>query len=213
MHEFLLVYLPASRIQLQVSSSFILIDIFILTPRRDPRAAWKYPAFRTAILHSQLRSGSFSTQRNGLDDRLTLLFLLVFVCLTLIVAPGIYHGTLNYESNSDDLIDAAQLLPYPPLPVPPISPGHEAPTSTEIPTSIALTEFHFILLYKNSVVGICNLDEKLAYEEVISLVSAINSHLLFKQRPTITESKRRSSWTDGRSRPKNILGVHESVNI
>jgi len=31
---------------------------FPLTPRRDPRAAWKYTAFRTAILHSQLRSGS-----------------------------------------------------------------------------------------------------------------------------------------------------------
>lgn len=111
-----------------------------------------------------------------------MLFLYVYVTLTLIVAPGIYHGTLNYESNSDDLIDAAQLLPYPPLPAPPISPGHEALTSAEIPTSIALTEFHFVLLYKNSIVGICNLDEKLTYEEVVPLVSAVNSHLLFKNK-------------------------------
>jgi hypothetical protein len=108
-----------------------------------------------------------------LDDRSHLLSYFAFVLHWLsVVAPGIYHGTLNYESNSDDLIDAAQLLPYPSLPVPPISPGHEASASTDIPTSIALTEFHFILLYKDSIAGICNLDEKLTYEEVVPLVSA-----------------------------------------
>lgn len=71
---------------------------------------------------------------------------------------GIYHGTMNYnEANSDDFIDAADLLPY--------------PYTEELPTSIALTEFHFILLYKDRIVGVCNLDQKLTYEESLALVS------------------------------------------
>jgi vacuolar protein sorting-associated protein 18 len=40
-----------------------------------------------------------------------------------------------------------------------------------MPTSIALTEFHFILLYKDRVAAVCNLDEKLTYEEPLPLVS------------------------------------------
>lgn len=91
-------------------------------------------------------------------------------------APGIYHGALNYGSNSDDLIDAAQLLPYPSSTQPPISPGHDAPISSQIPTAIALTEFHFILLYKDHIAGICNLDEKLTYEEIIPLVNIALVH-------------------------------------
>ena len=82
-------------------------------------------------------------------------------------APGIYHGTLNFESNSDDLIDAAQLLPYPSFP--PSSPPLGV-TSPQIPVSIALTEFHFILLYSDRIVGICNLDERLTYDERLPLV-------------------------------------------
>ncbi|GLB36022.1 putative pep3/Vps18/deep orange family protein [Lyophyllum shimeji] len=75
--------------------------------------------------------------------------------------PGIYHGTLNYESATDDFVDAAQLLPYPP-----ISTNAEAP---ETPRSIVLTEFHFILLYKDRIAGVCNLDDQLKYEESIPL--------------------------------------------
>lgn len=88
----------------------------------------------------------------------------------MITAPGVYHGTLNYE-NSDDFIDGAQLLPHPQTLEAPTSPGHDRPPSTEIPMAISLTEFHFVLLYKGHVAGICNLDEKLTYEEVIPLVS------------------------------------------
>lgn len=83
-------------------------------------------------------------------------------------APGIYHGNLNFEATSDDMIDAAQLLPYP----------AQATDSeySEIPESIALTEFHFILLYKDRIAGICNLDDKLTYEEPLPLVSL--AHIL-----------------------------------
>ncbi|KAF8898884.1 Pep3/Vps18/deep orange family-domain-containing protein [Infundibulicybe gibba] len=75
--------------------------------------------------------------------------------------PGIYHGNFNFDLALDDLIDSAQLLPYPM----PFSGGG----SVEIPQSIALTEFHFILLYKDRVAAVCNLDERMTYEEPLPL--------------------------------------------
>lgn len=39
-----------------------------------------------------------------------------------------------------------------------------------MPLSLSLTEFHFILLYKDRIVGICSLDDRLAYEETLPLV-------------------------------------------
>lgn len=80
------------------------------------------------------------------------------------LATGIYHGTLNFESNSDELIDAAQLLPYP---------SHSEDGIPEMPLSIALTNFHFLLLYKDRLVGVCNLNEKTTYEEFLPLVRSV----------------------------------------
>jgi vacuolar protein sorting-associated protein 18 len=80
--------------------------------------------------------------------------------------PGIYHGTLNFESTSEDFIDTAQLLPYPSF-----ATGVDGP---ETPQSIALTEFHFILLYKDRIAAVCNLNEKLAYEEMLPLVTTFS---------------------------------------
>lgn len=40
------------------------------------------------------------------------------------------------------------------------------------PMSMALTEFHFLLLYGDRVLGISNLNEQLAYEELLPLVGA-----------------------------------------
>ncbi|KAG5652301.1 hypothetical protein H0H81_005523 [Sphagnurus paluster] len=80
--------------------------------------------------------------------------------LAWMTGPGIYHGILNFESTSDDFIDAAQLLPYPSETDPP-----------EAPCSIALTEFHFILLYKDRISAVCNLDDQLKYEESLPLVN------------------------------------------
>ncbi|KAG6818049.1 hypothetical protein H0H87_009204 [Tephrocybe sp. NHM501043] len=74
--------------------------------------------------------------------------------------PGIYHGLLSFDFQSEDFIDAAELLPYPSL-VPNVDP--------EIPRSIALTEFHIILLYHDRIAGICNLDDQLKYEEALPL--------------------------------------------
>jgi hypothetical protein len=82
---------------------------------------------------------------------------LTFECL----GSGIYHGSLNLETDAEDHIDGAALLPYP------ASSGSDVP---ELPLSLSLTEFHFILLYKERVVGICNLDDRMTYEETLPLV-------------------------------------------
>ena len=90
---------------------------------------------------------------------------------TTCVAPGIYHGSFNFDSTSDDLIDGAQLLPYPNFPQPlSTSPNNKAPELGEVPISMALTEYHFLLLYRDRVVGISNLNEELAYEDILPLV-------------------------------------------
>lgn len=84
-------------------------------------------------------------------------------------APGIYHGTLNFDPNSDDHIDSTQLLPYPSLSSPE---SFASQPHLEVPASILLTEFHFILLYKDRIAGICTLNGKQTYEDVIPLVSS-----------------------------------------
>lgn len=72
-----------------------------------------------------------------------------------------YHGKLKFDSTTDDLIDAADVLPYP----------NDLP-----PISMTLTEFHLVLLYKDRVLAHSVLDKKLTYEEMIPLVSE-NSHV------------------------------------
>ncbi|KAF8739352.1 hypothetical protein AX14_009923 [Amanita brunnescens Koide BX004] len=76
-----------------------------------------------------------------------------------LTGQGIYHGTLKFDLESEDQIDSAQLLPDP------LRDG----SSTSTPISMALTEFHFILLYRDRVIGICNLDDQVVYEEAIPL--------------------------------------------
>ncbi|THH06935.1 hypothetical protein EW145_g3730 [Phellinidium pouzarii] len=81
---------------------------------------------------------------------------------------GIYHGMMNLSSNSDNFLDSAQLLPYPASDVQVGSPKRGAQSAMN-PISISLTEFHFVLLYKDRVVGINNLNDALVYEEVLPL--------------------------------------------
>lgn len=44
---------------------------------------------------------------------------------------------------------------------------------TEIPISVALTEFHFVLLYKDRVRAICQLNDQIVYEEMIPMVITV----------------------------------------
>ncbi|KAI0348420.1 hypothetical protein BDW22DRAFT_1366129 [Trametopsis cervina] len=83
--------------------------------------------------------------------------------------PGVYHGNLNYESSSDDLIDGALLLPYPTFPVSPsLSPTRYANEPT-LPMSMVFTEFHFVLLYRDRVIGVSTLNEQVTYEDILPL--------------------------------------------
>ncbi|KZT41330.1 hypothetical protein SISSUDRAFT_1042912 [Sistotremastrum suecicum HHB10207 ss-3] len=85
-----------------------------------------------------------------------------------LTAPGIYHGTLNFTSGVDDFIDGAQLMPFPTLSPTDDTPP-QSPTTTPVPLSIAVTEFHFILLYYDRVVAVSRLDERVTHEELLPL--------------------------------------------
>jgi Pep3/Vps18/deep orange family len=77
----------------------------------------------------------------------------------------VYHGTLSYDPAVEDHIESARFLQYPSLAV---SPGGDA---QELPLSLVATEFHYVLLYQDRVIGICNLDDEKTYEEVLPIVS------------------------------------------
>ncbi|KAI9279805.1 Pep3/Vps18/deep orange family-domain-containing protein [Sporodiniella umbellata] len=84
-----------------------------------------------------------------------------------LTGPGIYHGSLVFGSQNigDSVIDVVQLLQYPATP----SEDESQKLVVEIPISVALTEFHFVLLYKNRVRAICQLNDQIVYEEMIPI--------------------------------------------
>lgn len=104
----------------------------------------------------------------------------------LFVGPGIYHGTLSFPPPSSDhlhpgdgIIESASLVPYPSESS---SPTHISSSfqerdregeegRTEMPISMALTEWHFVLLYGDKIRVIELLSDKVVYEESLDLVS------------------------------------------
>lgn len=115
-----------------------------------------------------------------------------------------YHGGLNFNSTSDDLVDGASLLPYP---------SFESGVS-DAPLSISVTQFHFLLLYHDRLIGVGNLDERVAYDERLPLVRRFH-----RISPTSTcsrsagERKRDRSRNGVRPYSKDLLGIHRSVAI
>ena len=86
-------------------------------------------------------------------------------------APGVYHGNLNHDSNSDDLIDGAQLLPYPAIPSSPSMSSNQAvAVPSNVPMSMVFTDFHFVLLYRDRVIAVSTLNEEVTYEDILPLV-------------------------------------------
>jgi len=75
---------------------------------------------------------------------------------------GIYHGNLVFGSQNvgDSVIDMPHLLPYPAT----------LSAAVEFPISIALTEFHFILLYKERIRAVNQLNDQIVFDELIPLV-------------------------------------------
>lgn len=86
-----------------------------------------------------------------------------------LTGPGVYHGNLVFGSQNagDSVIDTPQLLPYPATRL-------ELDASSavsEIPIAIALTEFHFILLYKERIRAVNQLNDQIVFDELIPLVT------------------------------------------
>ncbi|GAA5865517.1 hypothetical protein JCM8547_001274 [Rhodosporidiobolus lusitaniae] len=84
--------------------------------------------------------------------------------------PGIYHSHLLFSSSSDlppgeGIIDSASLIPYPSL----SSGSGDEEEQQEQPISMALTEFHFVLLYRERVVAVDLLTDRVVWEEVLEL--------------------------------------------
>ncbi|KAM3584072.1 tethering complex subunit [Umbelopsis sp. WA50703] len=90
-----------------------------------------------------------------------------------LTVPGIYHGSLVFGSQNpgEHVIDNAQLLQYPTNPA-----ESDEPQLDFVPLSIAMTEFHFILMYKDRLRAICHLNDEIVYEEMINL--ATDEHVI-----------------------------------
>lgn len=88
-----------------------------------------------------------------------------------LTGPGIYHGILSFHDQQvgDSVIDSANLLPYPAMALDSQDDQGREETVAEIPLSIALTEFHFILLYRDRIMAISSLDDRVIYEEALPL--------------------------------------------
>ncbi|CAE6425800.1 unnamed protein product [Rhizoctonia solani] len=93
--------------------------------------------------------------------------------LVWLTSRGLFHATLATarplagDLSSQDFLDASSLLPYPSSSV---DGGLRNPgASINFPLGVVLTEFHFILLLNDRVMGYSRLDESLVYDEAISL--------------------------------------------
>lgn len=88
-----------------------------------------------------------------------------------LTGPGIYHGILSFHDQQvgDSVIDSANLLPYPAMALDSQDDQGREETVAEIPLGIALTEFHFILVYRDRIMAINSLDDRVIYEEALPL--------------------------------------------
>lgn len=82
-----------------------------------------------------------------------------------LTGAGIYHGTLDFSESDAHVLKDTNLLPFPPTSYD----EHSGNLVTDIPISIVITEFHFILLYTGYVRAICRLNDKIVFEEIIPL--------------------------------------------
>ncbi|KAJ3040940.1 hypothetical protein HDV00_010151 [Rhizophlyctis rosea] len=87
-----------------------------------------------------------------------------------LTGPGIYHGSLVFgnQNAGDSVVDNAQLLPYPQSSQnPPTSPSEL--NANDVPISINITEFHYILLFRDRVKAIHALNGEVVYDEEIGM--------------------------------------------
>ncbi|OZJ06836.1 hypothetical protein BZG36_00188 [Bifiguratus adelaidae] len=84
-----------------------------------------------------------------------------------LIGPGIYTGNLVFGSQNpgDSVISNPNLLPYPAT----VSENDPEEVISETPISLALTEFHLILLYKDRIRAINTLNDDVVYDEPINI--------------------------------------------
>jgi len=83
--------------------------------------------------------------------------------LAWMTAPGIFYANIaKLNPSLETIIDSANLLPYP-------SDEDSTTGARDAPLSIALTEFHSLLLYKEEIIGTSILDDQIVYTEALPL--------------------------------------------
>ncbi|KDE09671.1 hypothetical protein MVLG_00077 [Microbotryum lychnidis-dioicae p1A1 Lamole] len=107
-----------------------------------------------------------------------------------LTGPGIYHGALSFPPPSSDhlqpgdgVIESASLVPFPSQPTAPThvsslqrsysdAQRHVA-ERIDTPISMALTEWHIVLLYEDKIRVIGLLSDKIVFEEPLDLPSGV----------------------------------------
>ena len=84
--------------------------------------------------------------------------------------PGLYASSLSTTPTSE-ILQHPTLIPYPPSSSTPAfaRSSAQANTADSIPISITITEWHYLLLYVDRVVGISREDEKVVWQESLPL--------------------------------------------
>lgn len=91
--------------------------------------------------------------------------------LAWLTGPGVYHASLKFSDQDvgGSVIESANLLPYPAVVGEEDDPPADGGAVAEVPSGIALTAFHFVLLYSNRVMCIGSLDDRVVFEETLPL--------------------------------------------
>lgn len=129
--------------------------------------------------------------------------------LAWLTGPGIYHGLISFgeQEVGDSVIDSANLLPYPAVPIDENDHEGQGETISEIPLSIALTEFHFVLLYRDRMMAISSLDDRVVYQEDLPLKP--NEHVI----GTTVDVARKTFWVYTDASIFELVVRHEDRDV
>jgi len=86
------------------------------------------------------------------------------------IGPGLYTSLLSTTAAPEILVKPS-LVPYPTSTPGPAFSRNSAPSTTDVPLNIAISQWHWILLYSDRMVGISRETEKVVFEEKLPLVS------------------------------------------
>lgn len=83
------------------------------------------------------------------------------------IGPGVYRGSFvsGAPASGNTVFDRAKLVPYPALQ----NRGARATGAGDQaqPISVAMTEFHYLLLYKDRIVAVCILNDEVVLDELL----------------------------------------------